>query len=366
LWDDTYLAGAKVVVDEEIGGDAVMAGASLIVTARVAGDLNAAGMSIVVNGEVGDDLRAIGADVNVGRDVGSDLLAFGGSVSLSPKVSVSGDAAVAAGNVHSSSTIEGSARVAGGRVVFDGIIRGDATLVAVERLEVNGIVEGAATVAAPEIILGPEALFGGDVDYWRESGDMDFGRTLRSGVAVYNPELQEMTGGIFRNRFSRHGPEGLLLLWMIVTSLAGGLCLVVFIFAGRGYFQMAAVELQQAFWKSVASGALYLILTPVAALLLCLSIIGIPIGLLFASAYALSLLFATVTTAFVLVLWIEKKADAIWSRPRLFLGGFSLFLVLKFVLMVPFIGWFAAFFAFSSAFGAMLSCDVKLFRQLFA
>lgn len=365
-WDDTYLAGVKVLVDEEIGGDAVMGGASLIVTAPVAGDLNATGVSVVVNGSIGDDLRALGGDINLGRDVGSDLIALGGSVSISPKVSVSGDAAVAADNVHSSGTIHGSARMAGRKVVVDGIIRGDARLVALERLEINGVIEGTVTVAAPEIILGGDAVFGGDVEYWRESGDMDFGRTLRSGAAKYNPELRSLTGWGFRERVSRHGPFGLLAIWMVLSSIAGAMCLALFLLVGRGYFQMAAVELQQAFWKSFGGGVLYFVLTPIVSLLLAASVVGLPLGILFGSLYGLSILFASVTAAFVSALWIEKRADALWSRPKLFLASFVIFLALKLLMLVPFVGWLAALFIYSLVFGAMIICDVKLFRQIVA
>jgi hypothetical protein len=236
--------------------------------------------------------------------------------------------------------------------------------VALERLEINGIIEGTVTVAAPEIILGKDAVFGGDVEYWRESGDMDFGRTLRSGVAVYNPELRSLTGWGFRERASRRGPAGFLAIWMVLSSLAGALCLALFLFVGRGYFQMVAAEMQQAFWRSFGAGVLYFILTPIVSLLLAASVIGLPLGILFGCFYGLSLLFASVTAAFVMALWVEKKADALWSRPKLFLAAFTIFLVLKFLMLVPFVGWLAAFIFYSLIFGAMVICDVKLFRQI--
>lgn len=363
-WDDAYLAGAKIIVDEEIGGDIVMAGASLISTAPVAGDLNAVGVSIVVNGIVGDDVRALGGDVNIGRDVGSDLAAFGGSVSVSPKVIVGGDAALAAGNIHFSGTSAGSAWLAGGRVSVDGVIRGDATIIALERIELNGTVEGTARIAAPEIVLGADALFGGDVEYWRESGNMEFGRTLRSGEATYNPELSSLAGGGIREKFGRHGASGLLLFWAAGSTAAAALCVLLFLVFGRGYFQAAAVTLQQSPWKSFSTGVLYLVLMPLAAILLAATLIALPIGILCGGIYGLSLLFASATTATILTLWVEERADAIWNRTRLFLTACALLVAVKVLLFVPLFGWLFGFFIYSFSFGAMTLSSVRLFRQV--
>lgn len=362
LWDDAYFAGGKVVVDEEVGGDASVAGGSLIITAPVAGDLNATGLSVVVNGTVGDDLRALGGDINLGRDAGSDLMAFGGSVSLSPKMSVGGDAAVAAYQIRSSATVDGSARMAGRHVVFEGIVRGDAVLIAAERLEINGVVEGAATVAAPEITLGPEALFGGDVEYWRESGDMDFGRTLRSGAATYNPALRTLAEP-FRDKVSQGAPMGFFGAWMTVTSLAGAVSMLLMLSVARGYFQMAAETLRRAFWRSFGTGILYLVLTPLAAVVMLATVAGIPLGILLACIYALSLIFAKVATALVMALWLERKMDALWTRGRLFVTAFAIFLFLKALMLLPFAGWAAALFLVTAAFGSMVISDMKLFRQ---
>ncbi len=361
--DDAYLAGGKIVVTAGVDGDAVAAGGSIVVNAPVAGDLVAAGGSIVVGGEVSDDLRGAGGDITISQPVGDDLAAAGGQVTVGRNAAVGGDAAVAAGKIDAAGPVAGNARLYGGRVVFTGDVAGDADFFAAEYLEINGRIGGRARFSAPEVRLGPAAAFGGDVEYWTGRGELDFGTSPPAGEVRFNPAMtfaRVLAGKDMR----REGAAGLLAAWTVFSVLSGALAILVLLLVARGYFGTAADDLRQSPWRSFGMGVLYFLVVPAAAAVLFATIVGVPLGLALLALYLLSLLFAKVLASLVLARWVERRRERTWSTAALFFAALGFFLALKVAMLVPVVGWIAALFAVCTAFGAMVSADWRLVKQL--
>lgn len=361
--DDVYLAGGKVVVEGEIGGDAVVAGGRLLLNAPVDKDVLMAGGSLLINGPVGGDIRAAGGDVTISQSVAEDLIVAGGNVTISRGATIGGDLLVAGGEVIIEGQVKGSADIAGGEIIFNGMIEGDARLRAVEKLSINGRVAGHTVFAAPQVTLGPTARFGGGVDYWREEGPIDFSGVEVIGTATFNPELQ--LGG---KELARHlcGDGGIAFfgVWLIFSILSGALVILVLVLLAPNFFSKATEPLQESFWKNVGIGFLYFASTPAVALLLMLSVIGLPLGLFVLFGYFFSIIFAVPLTAIVLTKWLERRKLAEWGRAAFFFASLGLFVALEVLSVVPLLGWLIVAVLACAAFGALMVTEWQVYRQV--
>jgi hypothetical protein len=355
--DDVYLAGGKVIVEEEISGDAVVAGGSLLINGAVGQDLIIAGGSLLINGSVGDDVRAAGGEVTISEDITDDLIVAGGSVTIVRGIAVGGDLLIAGGQVILEGDIKGDAKVVGGDFIFNGTVLGNADF-RTGKLKLNGKVGGKTIFSTSEVTLGPGAKFENDIEYWHEDGEVDFGTSLVSGTATFNPDLQ------FKRDLSRKAPIGVFIGWLIFSLLSGALIIFVFVLSTRAFFYFAAERLQEYFWKNVGMGFLYFIVTPIVALLLFITLIGIPLGLFIFFLYLCSLFFAKVITAMVLAKWIEVKRKSQWGNVATFFASFGLFIILKLLMCIPIAGWIAVAILVCAAFGAMMVTEWKLYRKI--
>ena len=361
--NDVYLAGGKVVVEGEIGGDAVVAGGRLLLNAPVAKDLLMAGGSLLINGPVGGDIRVAGGDITISQSVAEDLIVAGGSVTISRGATIGGDLLVAGGKVIIEGQVKGNADIVGGEIVFNGVIEGNARLRAIEILSINGRVAGHTVFAAPQVTLDSAAGFGADIDYWQEVGPIDFSEVEIAGTAIFNPELR--IGG---EELARHFPDGdgmaLFGIWLIFSILSGALFILVLVLLAPNFFSKAAEPLQESFWKNAGIGFLYFVATPVVALLLMLSVIGLPLGLFVLFGYFFSIIFAVALTAIVFAKWLQQRKTAEWGRAGFFFTSLGLFVALKVLSMVPLLGWLLVAILVCGAFGALMVTEWKIFRQV--
>jgi hypothetical protein len=355
--DDVYLAGGKVIVEEEISGDAVVAGGSLLINGAVGQDLIIAGGSVMLNGSVGDDVRAAGGEITISGNIADDLIIAGGSITIDQGVTVGGDLLVAGGQVILSGVVKGDAKVVGGEVIFNGTVHGNIDF-RTGKLNLNGTVDGNTIFSTSEVSLGPDAKFEGDIEYWREDGEIDFGHSLLSGTSTFNPELQ------FKGDFSKNAPIGFLIGWSIFSLLSGALMIIVVAFLTKTVFYRAVERLQESFWKNVGLGFFYFMVTPIVALVFFLTIIGIPLGLFIFFLYLFSAFIAKVLTAMVLAKWIEIKRKVRWGKIASFFASFGLFIILKLLMFIPIVGWIAVAIFVCAAFGAIMVTEWKLFRKV--
>jgi cytoskeletal protein CcmA (bactofilin family) len=361
--DDAYLAGGKVTINGKIGGDAVVAGGHLFVNGPVGEDLLIAGGNVTINGKIGGDVRAAGGDVTISRDVMEDLIVCGGNVIVGPGVTVGGDLLMAGGRVTLEGSVEGNAEIVGGEVVIDGMVRGSTRLRAAERLQINGKLQGPVRFAAPQVTLGPEAAFGGDVEYWRKEGPFDFAGVRIAGTATYNPDLETGVQALEGVRQDKAGPV-IFAVCMLLSLLSGALVILILVLATRAFFRQAAASLRESFWKHAGLGFLYFVVTPVVGFLLLLSVLGIPLGLFVLFGYFFSIYFAMAVTALVLGRWIEQRKRADWSKGKFFWVGFGLFVALKILILVPVAGWLIVAALVCGAFGALMKTKWQIYRQV--
>jgi hypothetical protein len=223
-------------------------------TARIGADVR-------VTEPLDGPLHAAGAQVYVNAPIEGNARAAAGRIELGPDAAVAGDASFAGGQVIVRGAIKNNLHAAGGQVTIDGSVGGD------------------ASVAGGTLTLGPNARIAGKLKF-------------RGGELIRDPAAQ-VTGPVehVRGRLHRHElttGERFLRGWIWTL----GLMLLAAIIAAAlpGTSRRMAQELRDRPWMTPLLGFIALTAIPVAAVLLMITVIGIPLGLLAILGYVALLL----------------------------------------------------------------------------
>jgi cytoskeletal protein CcmA (bactofilin family) len=279
--------------------------ASATTNIRVGGDLR-------ISDAVDGTLHAAGGEVTLDAPVNGDVRMAGGSVKITQASVISGDLSVAGGSVVVDGSIEGKLRAAGGNVRLDGPVTGD------------------ATVAAGTLELGPNA---------RIEGKLEFrGEDLRRDPAA------QVAGGVdhrargHRTWHHENAAERFLHGWIWSAGLMALAALLAAALPGAS--QRMTRELRERPWITPLIGLLALATIPVAAVLVMITIIGIPIALLALFGYAVLLLLGYVWVAVVVGgMLLDRVKPETAARTAWHAGAAVLaMLVLAILVRMPLVG----------------------------
>lgn len=345
--DDLYVAGGTVVIDAPVAGDLIVAGGTITINDSIVQDILAAGGNIIVNGRVGDDIRCAGGTITISDNIQGDLVVAGGRITIDKDVIIHGNIISSGGEVILNGTANGFVRTASGTFVLNGQVkkhldsRGGS-------ITVNGPVFGNSILAANSLDIGPDAMFHKDVRYWLEEGEVEFANSLHGSEAVFDPSLSLEYGKWQYLGFASF----LMLLWYLSTALIM-VILIQYLFGHT--FKKAANTIKEASMKSLGIGVLFLIGVPVAVILLMITIVGLPVGILLAIGYVTVLLFSTVIVSVIAANWISNTYyQSSWGMRRIVLIAFVLFIFLKLASLTPIVGPLVMALLACMAFGGVL------------
>ncbi|MBI4410293.1 MAG: hypothetical protein HY561_11335, partial [Gemmatimonadetes bacterium] len=271
LGDDLLAVGPSVRVSDSIAGDAMLAGGDVRFSGVIGGDYLGAGGEQTVAGSIGGDLRLAGGDVDISASVGRNATVAGGTVQLHDSTVIGGNAYVAGGDVEVDGTVRRYLHVAGGEVVLDAVVDGDVRVEA-DRLEV-----------------GRRARIAGSLRYRvpAENVHIDPGAQILGQRVALPPKERGRRGlGYFR----------LVLLLGFLAAGAAAVALFPRTTAAAGD------ALRTRPWVSAGLGLLWIIVLPVAAVIVLITVIGIPLALIVAALYVMSLYLGRMIVA----LWLGR------------------------------------------------------------
>lgn len=322
LEDDLYAVGETVVVEGKIDGDAVLAGREVRIDGTVYSDLAAGGQKVLINGNVEDDLRVGGSDIQINGKVVGDVLAGGSTLTISDGSWIGNDLTFGAENAF----IGG---VLGGKVLGGG-----------ENITISGIVEGDVKLEAENIILTPTAEIKGDFSYKSPVGaEIQSGAKVH-GTVTYLP-MEKEEGFLFEGL-------GKISLILRILVLVGVIALGVVIFAIFPQRTRAITDtLRSAPWKSLGLGAAFLVGAPIAMAILCVTVIGIPIGGILLLGYMLILSVGIIYLGLLLGRWILKliRGEEPSTKGSLILALIIGLVILVAVVNIPYLGFLGVIYA---------------------
>lgn len=325
--NDTFVAGDSPRVAQAVKGDLVAAGGELSIAAPVAGDVLAAGGTLRIDAPLSQNLYAVGGQVALDGTIARNARVAGASVTLGPKARISGNASLAGRRIEVLGEVGGYVQAAGGLVLIDGRVNGD------------------VDVAAGELELGPRARIGGTLRY-------------RGGEALKQDAAAQVAGGIERlemaprRKEARAHGRGALGIWTVgLMAMAA-----VFVAMLPGAFARVADAARTRLGWSLLAGFIALAAIPVGVLVLCVTVIGIPLALLALLGYFALLLVGYVAAGVALGDAVLKR----WLAARAGLKGWrALFaalgvLAIGLLALIPWLGGFVAFLALLAGMGALL------------
>lgn len=292
-----------------------------------------------------DSTIYVGGDVQVSKPVEGPVHALGGNVSI--EAPVNGDVWVAGGEVRlaSTATVAGDVSAAGGDVTIEGPTRGDLN-VAGGDVRIDGPVSGDASIAAGTLELGPGARIQGKLH-------------LTGGDLRRDPAAQVL-GGVDYTRHRWHGHERTATerflhgwIWTLGLVLLAALIAAALPEASRRMAQ----ELEERPWLTALLGLVALVSIPIAAALLIITIIGIPVGLLAIVGYVALILVGYVWVAVVVGgMLLDRVNPQTAARTAWRVGAAVLtMLALAVLVRVPFVGGFVKLAALAVGVGMIVA-----------
>ncbi|MFI5154439.1 MAG: polymer-forming cytoskeletal protein [Chitinophagales bacterium] len=345
VYRNLYIAGGNVYINAPVHGDLIIAGGTIHINDTVTKDILLIGGKAIFNGYVGDDIRCAGANITVLKNVAGDVIILGGAMTIGKDARI-GNLFSAGGNLTIDGTVTGELKGRAGNIVLNGTATKDVNCQA-EKITINGKIQGPATlVASKEIEIGKNADFEFEARYWSPAGKIDFGRSTRPGLSIYDKSLK-----IDYDRWYFLGFASLLgLIWY--AGMAVILILMLqYLFSST---MKKAGETAYLFtWRSLVYGVLFWIGVPVMAIISFITIIGVPIGLILIMIYIISAILASVVVSVVGANWLNNSSGSKWKFWKLVFAAFGIFVMLKIFTSTPFFGWIILSLLVCIAFGAI-------------
>lgn len=327
LGTDHFAAGQNVTVAEPVSGDLLAAGREVILDAKVGGDAAAAGGTVRLNGNVTDNAYAAGGQVFVNGTISRNARFAGGNVEIAPSSRIEGGASIAARQVRVIGSIGGYLQAAGGS------------------LYINGPVGGDVEVAGRQIELGPNARIAGSLRY------------RSRGVLKQDPGAQVL-GGIERLPFEVRTTPAVgrafarVAFWIWTVGLMLLVAILLLLLPG---FSNVIGTLEARPGTSALLGFALLVCIPVASLILLITLIGAPLGLLAMTVYFALLILGYLAAAAAvgdLLLKRLRLANAGTFRWRIAAAILGIFII-SVIGKIPVLGGLVAFAALIMGIGAV-------------
>ncbi|MGV8169619.1 MAG: hypothetical protein ACP5N3_06210 [Candidatus Nanoarchaeia archaeon] len=321
-------------LSEESAGNLYLTNSNVNIDSDLYGDLFAFSQNLNTNGLIRDDLNAVAGTVNLKGTIGSDLrlvssnaviegTVFGETMILGSYVKITEDA-----------IIGGPVNINAKTVVIDGTLQ-DNLNVKARKVIINGVVEGNAVIDTLDLELGPDAKIIGDLS----STKVDDETAAHVSGTVTKVKARDDPDNFTKITFNK---IGLLLMFFLIGT--------VLILAGRKHAEKATKAMYTKFLFSMLIGFLILVLAPFVAVILLMTLVGIPIALLIAAVYLILVILALGFSALFLGRLntkIVKNKNSPWLE--LLIGSVALALIS----IIPVIFWLILVFIGFVAIGAM-------------
>ena len=262
--DDAYITGETIETGGEIQGDAVFAGMNITIEKDIKEDALLLGHTATVNGNIDDDIRVAAHNITINGNIGDDIIAVGKNVTMN------------------TSTIGGSVIVKAKNVKLLNITANEAVNITAKTIFFDSTVSGLVSLTAQEITFGKNAKITGTLTY---SGDIK---------GIYSDTtLQSIVNGKIIKEESEYSKYPILEDKRFL--IAGYLISIIFFsflmsLIVPKYFKKSVSHILTSPFSRFVGGLIWFIGTPLLALILFFTAIGLPFALTLFALWGLSFL----------------------------------------------------------------------------
>src|SRR6266852_1960285 len=275
---DIFLFGDRVRIDGTVDGDVFLFGHNASVNGHVKGDIIAFAQILDVNGDVDGNIRAFTNTMTIRGTVAKNVLTFDDLMNLESAARVGGSLTIFVENLN----LEGSL----GRDIF----------IFAKHFTLSGKVGGGIRMKGDELTINSNAQVDGPIRYeGRREAEVATGAKLASPVEFHKWE---------------HKPrymQGHYYVWRVIWTAAFVLFGVV-LFLLIPKFTEETIAAAEMYGASIGLGVLVIFGIPRAAIIACITVVGIPLGVLAGGFWFLMLCTAEIVVGTVVGNLILGKA----------------------------------------------------------
>jgi len=291
---DIYLSGERIRIEGTVDGDVFVGGKDIDIDGHVTGDVIGGCQSMRVRGRVDGNIRAGGNNGIISGSVGKNVTWFGDSVT-----------------VDSTGKVGGSVSMFGGNLAVDGQLGRDILFFG-NGVSVNGVVQGGIWEKGNSLNIASTGQVGGRIQFQGENE-----ASVSSGAKLASPV--EFTK---RQRKSEYS-TGHYYVWRIIWTAAFILLgLVLFLLLPK--FASETVAAGERVGAPIGLGVLIFFGVPIAAILACITVVGLPLGLLSLGLWFLAVNCAELVVGTVVGNWIFGRTADVWGQIGRMAAGFAI------------------------------------------
>ena len=281
--------GTVRVAEGEIIEDTVfLGGDTAIMAGTIDGDLFAGAEQVEITGTVRGNVYTAGESVRVSGTVDGNLHAAGENLEVSTKIGGSGFLAGQRVNVTDESELQRGAFMAGESVQSRGQVGRD-LFFAADEMAIDGSVERNVRGYGTRVALGSASSIGGDFEVTVPEEDAV---EVREGASIAGATIIDIDEKHEHRAFMGVGFYFWIVAKALMMLLIGWLVVTVF-----PKLRPTAPDSSSEVLKDMGIGFLAVVATPVAIVILLLTIVGIPIALVLGMVYGLLLFLSTLVVA---------------------------------------------------------------------
>lgn len=322
-----FLSGNYIAVDADVDGDVFAAGQSVIINGRINGDVIAAAQSITIKGNVAGDVRGAANQIDIQGKIMGNMSLAANTIEVREEAVIGRDVLVGGNSIGVAGKIEGQLMGSAAEMRLNGPVNGTATIWSVQNLNLGpaAVLKGGLSYGSPQPAnISPQAQTNG-VTWQQKWSDV--------------PDRQSHTGFSWLNALG----------WIAAGLLLWGICYWV---SPRLLPRMGETVLK-APGSTLGWGFLVLLLTPLAALLLTITVIGIPLAAILIFLYIIVLFTSKILAGDVLGRYLARYFG--WEeRIPFFLPFVIAFLALVVLSKLPVVGFLVSLLASCLALGMVV------------
>lgn len=321
--DDVIASGVSVEIRGTVKGDVIAFAQSVAVDGTVEGNLVVFAAATDVAGRVGGSIYAASEDVRITGTVGGSAVIFGANQTIGPGAAIGRNWVAFGSRAESRGRIGRGVRAFAGSLLLGGSVAGD----------VNAWTEGLTLAEGAEIAGG--VTYRSHVEAVVEPG-------ARTGEITWIPETY---GPDFDRGPLRAVRQGIRFTGFL---LAGLILLALFPRLRLRYHQAVATKP----WQTPIAGLVVLLVVPLASVLVMMTMVGLPLGLIALATYPVAIYAGQVLLSYSVGRLVADRwrwlAGQHWAV--IFFAGS---LVTTLLIRVPFLGFALGFAAVLYGLGGL-------------
>jgi cytoskeletal protein CcmA (bactofilin family) len=329
---DIFLFGDRVRIDGTVKGDVFLFGHDATVSGHVEGDVIGFAQQLQVNGQVDGNIRAFTNTLTIRGNVGKNVLTFDERMDFEPAAKVGGSLTIFVENLS-----------------LDGTLGRD-LLIFGKHLSLSGKVRGGIRMKGEALTINAGAEVNGPIRY-----DGDHPAEVSSQAKLASPvEFHKL----------EHKPrymQGHYYVWRVIWTAAFilfGMVLVLLM----PKFAEETVRAAELYAAPIGLGVLVLFGVPIAAVIACITVVGIPLGVLTLGFWLLMLCCAELVVGAVVGGWILGLSRDMWGLiGRMAVGFVVVRIIYTFMEQVPVLGLLGALGILTWGMGAI---SLAIYRRL--